>query len=57
MVYKRVSGWTSGRSPLYKTLLIVSTPGLQVAPAHMILPVTIIVYPPPNSLHEMLLSK
>ena len=26
MVYKRVSGWTSGRSPLYKTLLIVSTP-------------------------------
>ena len=23
----------------------------------MILPVTIIVYPPPNSLHEMLLSK
>ena len=46
-----------GGAPCIKLCWSWVPPGLQVAPAHMILPVTIIVYPPPNSLHEMLLSK
>lgn len=46
-----------GGAPHIKLCWSWVLPGLRVAPAHMILPVTIIVYPPPNSLHEMLLSK
>lgn len=50
-------GGLRGGAPRIKLCWSWVPPGLQVAPAHMILPVTIIVYPPPNSLHEMLLSK